>query len=91
MSLMILIHFPHCRTFCVQNVTYNSSTETGIQHSVGFAVINAQKFPPQKCSPQIYALLFSSSPIGNNLARANSFAFLQPLYDKTQFSENYTS
>lgn len=78
MSLMLLIHLPHSMTFCVQNVTYNSSTETGIQHSVGFAVINVQKFPPQKCSPQIHTSLFSSWPIWNNLLRGNNFAFLQP-------------
>lgn len=63
MSLLLLIHFPHSRTFCVQNTTYNSSTETGIQHSVGFAVINVQQFPPQKCSSLIYTLLFSSLSI----------------------------
>ena len=77
-SLMLLIHVPHSRTFWVQNVAYNSSTETGIQQSAGFAVINVQKFPPQKYTPQIYTLLFSYSLIWNNSLRANSFAFLQP-------------
>ena len=62
MSLMLFIHFPHSTTFCVQNVTYNSSTETEIQHSVGFAVINVQKFPPQKCSLQIYTCYFPVHP-----------------------------
>lgn len=52
MSLMLLIHFPHSRTFCVQNATYNPSTETGIQHSVGFAVTNVRNFLLRKAVPK---------------------------------------
>lgn len=41
--------------------TQNYSTGIGIHHSVlVLALINVQKFPPQKRSPPVYTLLFSS-------------------------------
>lgn len=91
MPLMLLIHILQGGHFAWKTSTQNYGNRNLAQEQeftalCWFCIINVQKFPPQKHNPPIYTLLFLSSPIWNNLLRANRFIFLQPLYYTIQFS-----